>query len=158
MVSSLLFDLLNNPDFQEGQLWHKAQFSVNSTIFSEGDSGREIYLVLDGTLRVLGKVDLGEQRKIQPGFGEMAKGDVFGELVLFDEMPRSATVVTLSDVELAVIDGDELLAFLDARPEIGYPILKELITTLVVRLRKANQRIFSLFAWGLKTKGLDSYL
>ncbi len=157
-MSSLLFDLLENPDFQEGSLWQKNQFGANSTIFTEGDHGREIYLVLDGTLRMLGKVDIGEQRKIQPGFGELSKGDFFGELVLFDDMPRSATVVTLSDVELAVVDGDKLLAFLDAHPEIGYPILKELFTTLVVRLRKANQRIFSLFAWGLKSKGLNSYL
>lgn len=157
-MSSLLFGLLEHPDFKEGKHWRKIRYAANSPVFSEGDSGREIYLVLDGALRVLGKVDLDERRRIQPGFGELAKGDVFGELVLFDEMSRSATVVTVSEAELAVLDGEELLEFLDAHPEIGYPLLKELMTVLVGRLRKANQRIFSLFAWGLKVKGIDTHL
>lgn len=157
-MSLLLFDLLENPDFREGDNWHTVHKGANSVIFSEGDEGSEIYLVLEGTLRVLGKVDLENERKIQPGFGEITAGGVFGELALIDEMPRSATVVTATEAKLAVIDGVKLLAFLDAHPDIGYPILKELMTTLVVRLRKANQRVFSLFAWGLKSKGLDGYL
>ncbi len=157
-MSTLLFDLLQHPEFIEGRHWRKARYDANTPIFSEGDSGRELYLVLDGTLRVLGKLDLDAQRHIQPGFGELGPRDIFGELVLFDEMTRSATVMTVSESELAVLDGDELLRFLDAHPEIGYPLLKELMTVMVGRLRKANQRIFSLFAWGLKSKGLDTLL
>ncbi len=157
-MSSLLIDLLQHPEFIEGKHWRKARYSANTPVFSEGDTGHELYLVLDGTLRVLGKVDLDERRHIQPGFGELAKGDIFGELVLFDEMSRSATVVTVSEAELAVLNGEALLKFLDAHPEIGYPLLKELMTVLVGRLRKANQRIFSLFAWGLKVKGIDTVL
>ncbi len=157
-MSSLLFDLLENPEFIEGRHWERLKLADNQTVFSEGDTGREVYLVLNGDLRVLGKVDLDDQRKIQPGFGEMTKGDVFGELALFDDLSRSATVVTLTDVELAVLDGAELMDFLDDHPDLGYQIMRGLITTLVVRLRKANQRIFSLFAWGLKSKGIDSHL
>ena len=157
-MSSLLFDLLENPEFVEGCHWKRLQLAANQTVFSEGDKGREVYLVLNGDLRVLGKVDLDDQRQIQPGFGEMTKGDVFGELVLFDELPRSATVVALTEVELAVLDGEKLMDFLDEHPDLGYEIMRGVITTLVVRLRKANQRIFSLFAWGLKSKGIDPYL
>lgn len=157
-MSALLFDLLEHPGFKEGKHWRTARFNANATLFSEGDAGREIYLVLSGTLRVLGRVDLDQQRHIQPGFGELGPGDIFGELVLFDESPRSATVITVSETALAVLDGDQLLHFMETHPEIGYPILKELMTVLVGRLRKANQRIFSLFAWGLKSKGLDSLL
>ncbi len=157
-MSSLLFSLLDNPKFKEGKLWQRVSLPGHSTIFSEGDCSSEVYLVLAGELRVLGKVDLDDQRRIQPGFGELGKGDVFGELVLFDDLPRSATVVSLTDVELAVIKADDLFSFLDAHPESGYPIMKELLSVVVHRLRKANQRIFSLFAWGLKNKGLDSHL
>ncbi len=157
-MSSLLFTLLENPDFKEGELWQRISQSANSIIFSEGDLSSELYLVLAGDLRVLGKVDLDDQRKIKPGFGELGKGDVFGELVLFDDLPRSATVVSLTDVELAAIKADDLISFLDAHPDCGYPIMKELLSVVVYRLRKANQRIFSLFAWGLKSKGLDTHL
>ena len=157
-MSSLLFSLLDNPDFEEHKLWQRVCQPANSTIFSEGDHSSEVYLVLTGDLRVLGQVDLDNQRKIQPGFGELGKGDVFGEMAMFDDIPRSATVVSLTDVELAVIKADDLFAFLDNHPDCGYPIMKELLSVVVQRLRKANQRIFSLFAWGLKSKGLDGHL
>jgi len=157
-VSSLLFCLLDNPEFKEGKLWQRACQPANTIIFSEGDCSSEIYLVLAGELRVLGKVDLDDQRKIQPGFGELTKGDIFGEMVMFDDFPRSATVVSLTDVELAVINADDLFSFLDSHPDCGYPIMKELLSVVVQRLRKANQRIFSLFAWGLKSRGLDNHL
>ncbi len=157
-MSSLLFTLLNNPDFKEGIMWQRVSWQANSTIFTEGDQGREVYLVLTGELRVLGKVDLDDQRKIQPGFGTFAKGDIFGEMVMFDHLPRSATVVSLTDVELAIIKAENLFVFLDKHPDCGYPIMKELLSIVVQRLRKANQRTFSLFAWGLKSKGLDNHL
>ncbi len=157
-MSSLLFALLDNPGFEEDKLWRRVCQPAGSIIFSEGDHSTEIYLVLTGDLRVLGKVDLDEQRKIQPGFGELIKGDIFGEMAMFDDSPRSATVVSLTDVELAVIKADNLFSFLDNHPECGYPIMKELLSMVVQRLRKANQRIFSLFAWGLKSKGLDNHL
>ena len=157
-MSSLLFSLLDNPEFEESKLWLRSSQPANTTIFSEGDRSSDVYLVLAGKLRVLGKVDLDEQRKIQPGFGELAKGDIFGELAMFDDLPRSATVVSLTEVELAVIKADDLFSFLDSHPDCGYPIMKELLSVVVQRLRKANQRIFSLFAWGLKSKGLDAHL
>lgn len=157
-MSSLLFSLLDNPDFEEHKLWQRVCRPADSIVFSEGDCSSEVYLVLAGELRVLGQVDLDDQRKIQPGFGELGKGDIFGEMIMFDDIPRSATVVSLTDVELAVINADDLFAFLDSHPDCGYPIMKELLSVVVQRLRKANQRIFSLFAWGLKSKGLDDHL
>lgn len=157
-MSSLLFDLLEKPEFPEGEYWRRLHVGANTAVFHEGERGREIYLILSGSVRIVGNVDLDEQRRIKPGFSELFQGELFGELAMFDDEPRSASVVTVSDVELAVMDGVALLRFLDAHPQIGYPIVKELISTLVLRLRKANQRIFSLFAWGLKSRGIDEHL
>lgn len=157
-MHSLLFKLLENPDFDEGVYWHRDRVGANEVVFYEGTQERDIYLILSGKVRIVGKVEIDEQRRIKPGFGELSQGDVFGELALFDDEPRSATVTAISDIELAVIDGVALLRFLDDHPEIGYPVIKELISTLVLRMRKANQKIFSLFAWGLKTHGIDEHL
>jgi CRP-like cAMP-binding protein len=157
-MSSLLFGLLENPEFSEGVYWRRLHIDANRVVFHEGETGREIYLILSGVVRIVGNVDLDEKHRIKPGFCELSQGDLFGELAAFDDAPRSATVVAVSDVELAVMDGVALLQFLDEHPEIAYPIAKELITTLVLRLRKANQRIFSLFAWGLKSRGIDEHL
>lgn len=157
-MKNALHDLLDHPEFAEGALWLRRHFAANHTLFAEGDVGNEVYLVLKGSVRVVGNVDLDHQRTVHPGFSELCEGQVFGELSLFDGQPRSATVMTLTESELAVLEGDKLMAFLEAHPELGYPIFKELIHLLVGRLRQANRRIFSLFAWGLRQRGIDQYL
>lgn len=150
--------LLAHPEFREGVNWQRTQYVATETIISEGDRCNEVYLVLAGRVRVLGSVSLDERRTVRPGVSELGQGDVFGELAVFDQQPRSASVVAVSDCEVAVLDGAALLAFLDAHPDIGYPLLKELVGTLVGRLRKANLKLFSLFAWGLKAHHIDVHL
>lgn len=153
-----MFKLLEHPDFLEGRSWRRRTVQANEIIFDAGETSQDVYLILKGRVRILGNVDLDDQRRIHPGFSELGEGEMFGELPLFDGQPRSASVMALEETELAVLDGECLMAFLDSHPELGYPIFKELIHTLVARLRKANQRIFSLFAWGLKTRGIDKHL
>lgn len=157
-VSASIFNLLDHPQFNEGRDWHRRAVRGNEVVFPEGDTSRDVYLILSGRVRILGNVDLDDQRRIHPGFSELGPREMFGELPIFDGQPRSASVMALEDTVLAVLDGERLMAFLDQHPDLGYPIFKELILTLVARLRKANQRIFSLFAWGLKSHGLDEHL
>lgn len=155
---SILDALLNHPDFKEGRIWHRRHCEPNTTVFSEGDQGRDIYLIVRGTVRVQGNVDLDAKRQIRPGFSDLGEGEVFGELALFDSHPRSATVSAVTACDLIVIDGDQMMSFLDSHPELGYPLFKELILILVGRLRQADRKIFGLFAWGLKARGIDKYL
>ena len=157
-MKNALYKLLDHPSFEEGVVWTRRRVAADEILFSEGDPGSEVYLILKGSVRVVGNVDLDGKRTVHPGFSELETGQVFGELSLFDGEPRSATVVALTDCELAVLEGDQLMTFLDNHPELGYPIFKELILLLVGRLRQANRRIFSLFAWGLKMRGIDRHL
>ena len=157
-MKNALYKLLDHPSFKEGVVWTRRKIMADETLFSEGDEGTEVYLILNGTVRVVGNVDLDDKRTVHPGFSDLNEGQVFGELPMFDGEPRSASVVALTDCELAVLEGERLMAFLDAHPELGYPIFKELIHLLVGRLRQANRRIFSLFAWGLKMRGIDRHL
>lgn len=158
VMKNALYMLLDHPSFEEGAVWTRRKYAADETVFSEGDQGSQVYLILKGSVRVVGNVDLDDNRTVHPGFSELDEGQVFGELPIFDGEPRSATVVALTDCELAVLEGEQLMAFLDAHPELGYPIFKELIHLLVGRLRQANRRIFSLFAWGLKLRGIDRHL
>lgn len=158
LVKNALYNLLDHPSFEEGLLWKRRMVVANETLFAEGDQGSEVYLILKGSVRVVGNVDLDDHRTVHPGFSDLGEGQIFGELPLFDGEPRSATVVALTDCELAVIEGERLMSFLDEHPQLGYPIFKELIHLLVGRLRQANRRIFSLFAWGLKMRGIDQHL
>jgi CRP-like cAMP-binding protein len=150
--------LLDHPDFPEGSHWRRRRVAAGQAVFREGEVGSELFLILEGGVRVVGEVQLEARRHIQPGFCDLPAGALFGELALFDHEPRSATVVAVGDTELAVIDGERLLRFFDANPEMGYNLLKELITVMVGRLRSTNKKLVSLFAWGLKAHQIEQHL
>ena len=127
-------------------------------IVREQEEGRSVFLVEAGKLRVSGQVCLEDSRRIQPGICDLGPGDLFGELCLFGIHTRSASVTAISEGRLIEIEGRALSLYFDIHPELGYLFLKELFTTLAHRLGRANQRIESLFAWGLKVHGIDRYL
>lgn len=151
-------DLLAHPDFQEGVHWRRCRYEAGTAVFREGDTGREVYLILEGGVRVIGDVELDAARRVQPGLCDLARGALFGELALFDRGARSATVTAVEDTELAVIDGDRLLAFFEDNPDLGYRFLRELLTMVVGRMRATNRKLVSLFAWGLKAHGIEGHL
>lgn len=150
--------LLEHLEFREGEFWQRRQVPAGQAVFREGETGRELFVILAGSVRVMGEVDLQDRRRIQPGFCDLPTGTLFGELALFDQGPRSATVLAVEDTELAVIDGERLLRFFEANPEIGYNILKKLMTVMVGRLRSANKKLVSLFAWGLRAHQIERHL
>lgn len=150
--------LLDHPAFREGEHWGRRRVAAGEPVFHQGETGSELFVILAGSVRVMGEVELEDHRHIQPGFCDLPAGTLFGELPLFDQGPRSATVVAVEDTELAVIDGQRLLIFFDANPELGYKILKRILTVLVGRLRSANKKLVSLFAWGLRAHQIEKHL
>ena len=65
----------------------------------------------------------------------LSTGDFFGEMALFDDERRSATVVALGEVEVLTLQHDRFHSPARQRPS----ILLELCATLVRRLRQAEQ-------------------
>jgi CRP-like cAMP-binding protein len=94
-------------------------------IFSEGDPGDALYLVLDGKVRVQ------QEEKL---IAELSERTCFGEMDLLDSSPRSATVTAVSDTNLLKIARDEFHEILTEKPEIALGIIK----VLSRRLRNAT--------------------
>ncbi len=157
-MKQTLKTLLQQPELQEGRDWRRLRLETNQYVFREGDAADTIYLVTAGTVRIIADLELEEGRRIQPGVCDLGIGEVFGELALFGGEPRSASVMTVSDCELVCFSGAQLLAFFDSHPAIGYQVLRELVTTLIDRLRTTNKKLSSILAWGLKARGLDGSL
>ncbi len=157
-MNNTFASLLQHPDLKEGADWHRRRYAANEFVFREGTDADTVYLVLEGSVRILADLELEEGRHIHPGVCDLGAGEVFGELALFDHGGRSTSVMTVSDCEIAELPGDRLLAILDANPELGYRVLKDLFNTLVGRLRSTNKKLFSILAWGLKARGLDQHL
>ena len=153
-----LKEIIRDSAFVKETAWWHREFSAQEHILRAGEEGRSLFLVESGELRVTGRVELGGQRPVQPGICDLKAGDLFGELSLYAAHPRNASVIAITDGSLLEIDSGQLSRYLDDHPELGYCFLKELFITQAQRLDRSNQRVESLFAWGLKAHGIDNYL
>lgn len=158
MTSILIPELLLDPEFQRAVEWRRRPFAAGEVIVQEGQLDRSLYLIEEGSADVVCDVWLEDDRHIRPGIWVLGPGDLFGELVLFDQRPRAASVVARTPGRLVAIDAGSLQGFLDAHPEVGYRLLRELFALLTERLRRANQRLESVFAWGLRAHGIDRHI
>ena len=93
-------------------------------IFSEGEDGDALYLVLDGKVRVHR-----EDRVI----AELGERECFGEMAILDASPRSATVTAVEDSHLLKISREDFQEIVTEKPEIAMGIIK----VLTGRLRHA---------------------
>ncbi|MDH5545623.1 MAG: cyclic nucleotide-binding domain-containing protein [Gammaproteobacteria bacterium] len=157
-LDELIAEIISNPDFPEGVNWRRDHVPTGTEIIRQGTESRSLYWLEKGAVRVVGRVELEGQRQLNPGVCDLNAGEIFGELVLFDDEPRSTSVMAISDADLVVIDGDRLMEFLEQYPQLGFRFIKALTARMVSRLRKTNDKIFSLFAWGIKAHNMDQHL
>jgi CRP-like cAMP-binding protein len=92
------------------------------TIVREGEVGDEMFVVLEGRVRVDKQDADGSTRAIRT----YEAGDHFGELAVLLERPRVASVVAEDDVRTLVIGGEGLTAILRERPDAAMAMLATL--------------------------------
>jgi len=68
-----------------------------------------------------------------------------GELSIFDQHKRSATVEAVEDTTMLILRNTSLEALLQQHPYPGTKLLKGLIRILALRLRKATERLTTIF-------------
>lgn len=158
MPKTIIENLLQSDDFPEGECWQEVKFPAQSEVISKGEESDKLYFILEGEVRVSGNIEMDDGREFHPGFTTLGKGEIFGELVLFDNLPRSATVETVIDSRLAIIDGHCLMDYMQQNKEIGFDIVMAMIKSLVGRLRQTNEQLFAIYAWGLKMHDIDKHL
>jgi CRP-like cAMP-binding protein len=154
-MTSILRQIIESPEFSDAAVCKALDFKAGARILMEGEESLDVYLILQGRVVINKRVVLYDGRHIQSGFCELAAGETFGELNLFDGSPRSASVVAGDDVRLVRINRDVLLKYLDAHPQQAYLLFREWLQRLATNLRKSNDRNSNLFAWGLNQYGID---
>ena len=135
-VERLLF-IRAVPIFQElrddflvrlASVMEELSFPANHTIFTQGQEGRSLYIVISGVVRVhIGDRDL----------AKLKQGDVVGEMSLFDSEPRSASVTTLEPCECLMLTQLQLYDAIDETSGIAINIIR----LLSRRIRELNNKV-----------------
>jgi len=108
-------------------------FPAGEAIFREGDASNTCYVVRTGHARAIRQHPDGRQIVLAT-FGP---GDIFGELAMFDDELRSATVEATDELEVLAIRGEDMRRLMYEHAEIAV----KLAVSLVRRLRGANERL-----------------
>ncbi len=87
--------------------------STGEVLFKQKDPGGNAYAIDDGWISISQKDHTGNEMVLS----NLSKGDLFGELAVFDSEPRSATATAITNVELIVIQREKLLAMVKKNPE-----------------------------------------
>ena len=132
-----LFSELNESELQEVATHAQIRNVPNdTTIFYEGDPADAVYVVVNGRVKVVTTSTDGKEFILTV----LGAGQVFGEMGLLETAPRSASVVTITEVELMTIKRDDFDRLIETRPTIS----RKLMAILSRRLRRANSKMESL--------------
>ena len=107
-------------------------FDPGELIVVEGQTGNGLYVILSGNVEVL-KGDLRENPQV---LAKRGAGDVFGEMALLGEWPRTASVRALDTVQCLGIDRWVFLSQLEQHPQVTIKMLQ----ILAQRLRDSDAR------------------
>ncbi len=111
-------------------------YGKGETIIHQDDDGSSMFLIISGRLKVVSTIEDGKEALLD----FLHDGDYFGELSLFDQESRSASVIAVEDSVLIRISRAELLGFLERHPEANLILLR----SLAKRIRGITTNLSSL--------------
>jgi CRP/FNR family transcriptional regulator len=129
-----VFSTLVPGDLQRiAQLAVPRRFEAAEVVFREGDASDTCYIVREGHARATH--EHGDGRTIT--LASFGPGDIFGELAMFEDELRSATVEATAPTTVVGVLGPDMRALMREHPEIA----NRLVIALGRRLREANERL-----------------
>ena len=114
-------------------------YDAGDIIVEEGSSGVALFVIRSGKVRVTQAVPGGRERVIRT----MGVGESFGEMALFNNRPRSATVTAVAPTECLALHQFDFLDHLRAQPEVAIRLLDTVSQRLLdteARLRELESK------------------
>jgi CRP/FNR family cyclic AMP-dependent transcriptional regulator len=111
--------------------------ATGTKLFRYGDVGDRLFVILEGKVRISREVaGMGEE-----ALAVLGAGEVFGEMSLLDESPRSADARVHERCRLLVITKEAFDDLLFLHKELAYEVLWNCVRILSTRLRETNDKL-----------------
>ena len=109
------------------------KFAEDEYIFTEGEKGEDMYIILSGKVEVFIRNLDGFPIKLT----EFGNGAFFGEMAILEELPRSATIIATCDTLTLAINKTNFINFIGKQPQLAYNLMKGLSS----RIRNMNEEL-----------------
>jgi len=132
LESNKLFCDLEPADLERvRKMTRQMSFAANQSIFKEGDDGDGFFLVKEGLVQIQAKMTYGDLKVLS----RIGPGEIFGEMAVLDNQPRSASAVAEEPTTVYFISRTELDGLMDRTPRIAAALVREISR----RLRQFNR-------------------
>ena len=129
----IIYSLMKSVEIEKGKI-----------LFHEGDAGEEMYIVVSGKVSISVKIPDGGEFEI----AEIAEGNFFGEMSIFEHVPRSATCYTKEDTTLLSLNGGEFYNFIQDHPSTTIKIMHRMLNITSQRLQNTGEFLSDMVTWG----------
>jgi len=127
------------------------KYSNNELIFEEGSIGSKMYMIDSGSVEVLRRIGKKKQDTMV-SLRELEAGDFFGEMALFDERQRSASIRSINESRIYCISREKFFEICHDHQD----VLKELFKLMTIRFREFNEQYTQLWNQVKEEKKLNA--
>jgi signal transduction histidine kinase len=107
-------------------------YAAGAEVFKEGGAGDALYVVKSGQVQISAVFGSGERQVLS----RVPPGEMFGELAIIDNQPRSATALAEVETTVYKIPHDAMVAMLNRSPQFSFSMMRE----MTQRLREFNRQ------------------
>jgi len=119
------------------------KLAKDEILMRKGDTGDSLFLIHDGWVKIVTEDSKGDELIIN----KCGPGEMIGEMALLDGIPRSATVIAISDAEVLELKKDVFEEILEQRSDVSLAIIR----SYSERLRFSTTYIEKAIDWSQKT-------
>lgn len=129
----------------------RVSFDKNEVIMEADEDNHSMFFFIDGEVVISNVLTMKVSR--QAGYSEVEKSlvrlnanivGILGEMSVFEDQPRSATVKAFEPCVLYEIDRESFISFIYKNPETGITILHSIAKILCARVRRGNSDLLKL--------------
>lgn len=95
-------------------------FAAGQEIFREGDPGDGLYVVTSGLVEISGTLSDGRRQV----FSQIRPGQIFGEMAVIEQLPRSAFAMAVQPTTVAFLSRDEMQKLIEKTPALATALLQ----------------------------------
>lgn len=134
--------MLDNPIFDKFMV----EYAPNELIFCEFEPGNEFYIIQSGRVKIVKIVNNTEKT-----IDVLKPGDIFGEMAILEEQPRSASAIAMEHCKILKFHRDNFDALIQGNPQMAY----KLLVIFSKRIYDAKRRLMILLLEEPQLKVMD---
>jgi len=121
------------------QAMQKRIYRAGEPLFTEGQIGRAVFIIRSGQVELTKKNTSNKSVRL----GILNAGQIFGEMALLENRPRTASAVVAQDSVIYLLYTATLETLIHRYPQIGLKLMRNMAVMLSALLRRTNEQMIS---------------